>query len=103
MGREYTLSSEYILSLVEFGAKVADVCEEGVISYFNLDKNNEEEIEFAKAIGYETAKRVVSDIIDGKIDIDVTATDEKTVEIIEKTIFRHLNEVVNEFKRGNNR
>ena len=103
MEREYILSKKYILSLIEFGAKVADVCEEGVISYFDLDRDNEEEIDFAKAIGYETAKRVVSDIIDGKIDIDVTATDEKTVAIIEKTIFRHLNEVVNEFKKGNNK
>jgi hypothetical protein len=90
------MEKEYILDLVEFGAKVADVCEEGVISYFQLDRNSEEDIEFAKAIGYETARRVVADILDGKIDIDVTATDEDTVSIIEDTIMKHLNEVVKE-------
>ncbi|UZN22699.1 hypothetical protein GM182_01955 [bacterium 3DAC] len=90
------MEKEYILDLVEFGAKVADVCEEGVISYFQLDRNSEEDLEFAKAIGYETARRVVADILDGKIDIDVTATDEDTVSIIEDTIMKHLNEVVKE-------
>ncbi|GEM_PF-5499232 len=90
------MEKEYILDLIEFGAKVADVCEEGVISYFQLDRNSEEDIEFAKAIGYETARRVVADILDGKIDIDVTATDADTVAIIEDTIMRHLNEVVKE-------
>ncbi|NOZ92356.1 MAG: hypothetical protein GXO59_03700 [Dictyoglomi bacterium] len=90
------MEKEYILDLVEFGAKVADVCEEGVISYFQLDRNSEEDLEFAKVIGYETARRVVADILDGKIDIDVTATDEDTVAIIEDTIMKHLNEVVKE-------
>ncbi len=90
------MKTEYILDLVEFGAKVADVCEEGVISYFNLDRNNEEDIEFAKAIGYETARRVVKDILDGTVNIDISATDEQTVAIIEELIMKHLNEVVKE-------
>ena len=93
------MKREYILDLVEFGAKVADVCEEGVISYFQLDRNSEEDIEFAKAIGYETARRVAGDIIDGKVDIDITATDPDTVKVIEDLIMRHLNEVVKEMDK----
>ncbi len=90
------MDRNFILDLVEFGAKVADVCEEGVISYFGLDRNIEEDIEFAKAIGYETARRVAADIIDGKVSIDITATDEESVKAIEDLIMKHLNDVVKE-------
>jgi capsule polysaccharide export protein KpsE/RkpR len=96
---EYVVEKEYILDLVEFGAKVADVCEEGVISFFELDRDSEEDIEFAKAIGYETARRVVADILDKKVDIDINATDPDTVKIIEDTIMKHLNEVVKEMDK----